>query len=202
LIATPQSVTDNPEQAVAPVLVLGVGNLLLRDEGIGVRVVQELERTELPAGVEVFDGGTAGFDLIDVIAGRRKVIVVDALDADYLPGTVVRLRPEELIAAERPGLSLHDLGLLEALVMARQLGEAPEEVVIFGVQPQDLSCGLELSPIIRARVPELIDLVLTELKEADGRQDRGPSPPQSAVFSEAKEVVEPEEEAEERAGAS
>jgi hydrogenase maturation protease len=202
LIATPQSVTDNPEQAVAPVLVLGVGNILLRDEGIGVRVVQELERTELPAGVEVFDGATAGFDLIDVIAGRRKIIVIDALDADYAPGTVVRLRPEELIAAERPGLSLHDLGLLEALAMAQQLGEAPDEVVIFGVQPQDLSCGLELSPIIRARVPELIDLVLTELKEADGRQDRGQSPPQSAVFSEAKEVVQPEEEAEERAGAS
>ena len=143
-----------------------------------------------------------GFDLIDAIAGRRKVIVIDALDAHYAPGTVVRLRPEELIAAERPGLSLHDLGLLEALAMARQLGEAPDEVVIFGVQPQDLSCGLELSPIILARVPELIDLVLRELKEADGRQDRGPSPSHSAVFSEAKEVVETEEEAEERAGAS
>jgi hydrogenase maturation protease len=202
LIATPQKPPDPTEQAVAPVLVLGVGNILLRDEGVGVRVVQELERTTLPPGVEVFDGATAGFDLIDVLAGRRKVIVIDALDADYAPGTVVRLRPEELLAADQPSLSLHDLGLLEALAMARQLGEAPGEVVIFGVQPQDLSCGLELSPIIRARVPELINLVLTELKDGDGRQDRGQSPSQSAVFSEAKEVVETEEEAEERAGAT
>jgi hydrogenase maturation protease len=194
--------TDHLEQAPAPVLVLGVGNLLLRDEGVGVRVVQELQNAALPPGVEVFDGGTAGFDLIDAISGRRKVIVIDALDGDCEPGTILRLRAEELMAADRPALSLHDVGLLEALALARQLGEAPTEMVIFAVQPADLSCGLELSPKIRARVPELIDLVLTELKDADGRQGRGQSPPQSAVFSEAQEEVVTEEEAEERAGAS
>lgn len=201
MIASLHSKSDKPEQGVAPVLVLGVGNILLRDEGVGVRVVQQLERAAVPAGVEIRDGGTAGFDLIDLIAGRRKVIVIDALDAHGEPGTIVRLRPEDLVASSRPALSLHDLGLLEALAMARQLGEAPHEVVIFGIQPQDLSCGLELSPKIRACVPELINLVLTELKDGDGRQDRGQSPPQSAVFSEVKEEVSPEEE-EERAGAS
>lgn len=200
LTATPQRMTDNAEQGRAPVLVLGIGNILLRDEGIGPRVAQLLQAAALPAGVEVCDGGTAGFNLIDVLAGRRKVIVIDALDAGHAPGSIVRLTPQDLTRQDRPNLSLHDLGLLEALDMAQQLGEAPQEVVIFGIQPQDLSCGLDLSPTIRACVPELVNLVLAELKGENGRQDGGQALSQSLVFSEVQEEVKTGEEAQERAG--
>ena len=79
-----------------PTLVLGLGNVLLRDEGVGVRVVQALERVILPPDVEVFDGATAGVDLLDVLADRRKVVVINAIAGDSPPGTVLRLTPADL----------------------------------------------------------------------------------------------------------
>ncbi len=78
-----------------PVLVLGIGNILLRDEGVGVRVIEKLQLMDLPDGVEVVDGGTAGADLLDVIAEREKVIVIDATDVNAEPGGIVRFTAAE-----------------------------------------------------------------------------------------------------------
>ncbi len=147
-----------------PTLVLGLGNILLRDEGVGVRVVQALERMTLPPDVEVFDGATAGLDLLDVLAGRRKVVVIDAIAGDSPPGTVLRLTPDDLATRCEQGISLHDIGLLEALALTKQLGDAPEEVVIIGVKPNDVECGLELSPETARLLPRLLDLVFAELE--------------------------------------
>jgi hydrogenase maturation protease len=147
-----------------PTLVLGLGNILLRDEGVGVRVVQALEQAPLPPGVELLDGGTAGIDLLDALADRRKLVVIDALDGDLAPGTVLRLAPDELAPREAPGVSLHDLGLLETLVLARHLNAAPREVVIIGVKPGSVECGLELSAEIRRLVPRIVELVMAELR--------------------------------------
>jgi len=150
-----------------PILVLGLGNILLRDEGIGVRVVQALERLKLPPDVEVVDGATAGFALIDVLAHRRKVIVVDALAADPgapgQPGTVLRLNGDDLAPAGRTPLSLHEIGFVEALAAARQMGLAPAEVVVIGVRPQVVDWGLELSPALAAGLPRVVAAVLAEL---------------------------------------
>ena len=147
-----------------PTLVLGLGNILLRDEGVGVRVVQAMEQMPLPPGVEVLDGGTAGVDLLDVLADRWKVIVIDAIDGDIAPGTVLRLTPDELVPRHEPGVSLHDLGLVETLALAGHLNASPQEVVIIGVSPHDVECGLELSPEAKRLVPGIIDLVMTELQ--------------------------------------
>lgn len=144
-------------------LVLGIGNVLLRDEGVGVHVVRALEEAELPNGVETLDGGTSGADLIDWIAGRDKVIVVDATSADGRPGTVYRLSVEDLIRKTASLGSLHEFGFLETYLMARQLGCAPREVVIFGVEPADIEFGLELSASVRAQLPRVVELVLKEV---------------------------------------
>jgi hydrogenase maturation protease len=157
-------------------LVLGIGNLLLRDEGVGVRVVQAMERAtqpsppsppgpiRLPPGVELADGGTAGGDLLDLICGRELLIVVDAIDADAEPGTILRFDASELI--RRPGheVSLHQVGLLETLRMAELLGQPPGRTVILGVAPASIEPGLELTPAVAAVVPRVIELVLTELR--------------------------------------
>ena len=148
-----------------PNLVLGVGNILLRDEGVGVRVVEAMAEMELPPDVELFDGATAGLDLLDVMADRRRVIVIDAVEGDTAPGTVLRLGPEDLVPRDGGGVSLHEIGLLEALTLAKRLGIAPQEVVVLGVMPQSVECGLELSPEIARLVPEIIKLVLAELKK-------------------------------------
>ena len=153
-----------------PVLVLGVGNLLLKDEGVGVHVVQAIEAQvaagdlALPESVEVGDGGTLGLDLVDLVENRRKVIVVDAVEADAAPATILRFTAEDLVRRQASDLSLHQVGLFEALAMARQLGCAPDVVVIFGIVPKDMSPGLELSAEVAAVVPEVIRRVLAEIR--------------------------------------
>jgi hydrogenase maturation protease len=143
-------------------LVVGIGNILLRDEGVGVRVIEAMRNRRLPEGLELLDGGTRGVDLIDHFCDRGKVIVVDALDADLSAGSVMRLMPEDLASKEQ-AISLHELGLLETLAIARQLGCAPGEVVIFGIQTAAVEPGLELSPAVAAVVDRVIELVLKEV---------------------------------------
>ncbi|MHB1038104.1 MAG: HyaD/HybD family hydrogenase maturation endopeptidase [Pirellulales bacterium] len=146
-----------------PTLILGIGNLLLQDEAVGVRVVEALHDVKLPAGVEVVDGGTAGANLVDLIADRRKLIVLDAIDAGAEPGTIFRLGPDDLLPAEGAAISIHQLGLVETLAMVRQLGCAPREVVIFGIQPRRIEPGLELTAEVSAAVPKVVRAVLAEL---------------------------------------
>ena len=146
-----------------PILVLGIGNILLRDEGVGVRVIEQMQELRLPDDVELVDGGTAGADLLDVLAERQKVIVIDAVQAEAEPGTVLRFTADDLVRPDGVGISLHEMGLAEALTMTKQLGCAPEEVLIFGIKPKDITCGLELSAEIAPSVPEVIRLVLEEI---------------------------------------
>jgi hydrogenase maturation protease len=156
-----------------PILVLGIGNILLKDEGAGVHVVRELTARAERGGpprrddVELYDGGTFGIDLLDTIANRRTVIVIDAVQADAAPGTVFRFTAADLARREGADLSLHQVGLCETLAMARQLGCAPEEVVIFGIVPATLESGLELSPQVAAVMPKVVELVLAELDNRD-----------------------------------
>jgi len=148
------------------ILVLGIGNILLRDEGVGVRVIEQMQKMRLPDDVELIDGGTAGADLLDVLAERRKVIVIDAVQADCEPGVVLRFSADDLTRPNGVGMSLHELGLGEALAMTRHLGCAPEDVVVFGIKPRDISCGLELSEEIAGTVSKVVELVLAEIANA------------------------------------
>lgn len=154
-----------------PVLVLGLGNLLLRDEGVGVHVAQAMQAMELPNGVEVVDGATAGLDLLDIVASRRRVIVIDAIEGECLPGTVVRLTPGDLAPRDDALVSLHGLGLVEALSLCGRLGLAPGDVVIFGVKPAKVEYGLELSTELNRLLPRIVDLVLGEIEGCE-REDQ------------------------------
>jgi len=146
------------------VLVLGAGNILLSDEGIGVRVIEALAaRYEVPDAVEILDGGTCGMDLLDVIAGRDHLIIVDAVNTGSPPGTLVRLRDADIPAAFRTKSSPHQLGLQDVLALLRLLETAPRHVTVVGVQPDNLDIGLELSPAIARRLDEMADMVLAEL---------------------------------------
>ena len=147
-----------------PNIVLGIGNILLRDEVVGVRVIERMRGISLPDDVELVDGGTAGADLLDVLAERQKVIVIDAVQADCEPGTLLRFTADDLVRPDGVGMSLHELGLGEALTMTRQLGCAPKEVVVFGIEPKDLRCGLELSEEVVASIPKVVEWVLAETR--------------------------------------
>ena len=152
--------TDSVERA--PILVLGIGNILLQDEGVGVRAAEAFQLSGPPLGVEVVDGGTGGADLLDIISDRRKLIVIDAMQADFEPGTVLRLMVDDLVGAARHRISLHEIGLLDTLEMARHLAAAPQEVVIFGVQPAQIRPGDYLQPAVAAAIPRIVELVRAE----------------------------------------
>lgn len=150
-----------------PVLVLGIGNILLTDEGIGVRVIDRLQEIALPDNVEILDGGTAGVDLLDILADRQKVIIIDAVDAGCTPGTVVCFGIDQLMPKDHPEVSLHELGIAETVFMTKQLGCAPKEVTVYGIQPENINCGLELSQTLQNAVEYVVELILTELNNPD-----------------------------------
>jgi len=145
------------------VVIIGIGNLILRDEGVGVHAVRALEEQSLPPGVEVIDGGTATMELLPVIQEAERIIVIDALKGGEQPGTIYRVCPDDLMGETERLLSLHQVGLLEVLGMARQLGGDPE-VVIIGVEPKEISWGMELTPEVEAKLPKVIEAVLAELQ--------------------------------------
>ena len=151
-------------EPLAPVVVIGVGNLLLRDEGVGVHVVREIQRLALP--VRAIDGGTAGVGLVDYLEHAAQVVFVDAARMGKEPGEVVRFGPEEVAAAvdeaeagER--LSLHEQSLLGVLRLANALGYEPK-VTIIGIEPKEIDWGTELSAEVAAAVPRVVELVRRE----------------------------------------
>ena len=148
---------------VQDILILGIGNILLKDEGVGVHVVQKLKEMSLPENVEVLDGGTAGLDLADYIAGRKKLIVIDAVNAGGKPGTLYRLTKENLDIKPKAIFSFHEIDFLDALHISEVVNSKPEEVVVIGIEPKDMSIGTELSPEIEERIPRIIELVASEL---------------------------------------
>jgi hydrogenase maturation protease len=150
-------------------LIIGLGNPLLGDEGIGVRVVEELKGLELPDGVAVVEGGTAGLGLIGLMEGYQRVIIVDAADMGYSSGHVVRFTPSEarFKTVEAP-LSLHQVGLGEVLAVAEALEMAPPELIIIGIQPGRIEEGAELSPEVKEAIPQVIKIILDELDTQRG----------------------------------
>ncbi len=157
------------------VLILGLGNLLLRDEGVGVHAVQALgERYRLPDEVEIVDGGTSGMDLLDALSGRDHVIVCDAIRSDARPGSVQRIDGDRLAGFFATRISPHQLGLSEVLANLELLGERPKRVTIIGVVPEDLGLGTELSAAGRRGMEQSIELILEDLAALGVQAVRAP----------------------------
>jgi len=152
-----------------PVLVLGVGNVLMRDEGMGVHAVRRLERMEFPDGVDLLDGGTGGFSLLSVFDDYEHLVIIDAaLDRDA-PGTVRVRRPR--FASDFPRvLSAHDIGLRDLIESATLLGPLPPITLITVSVALDQSMGIELSPTVEAALPE----VIREVRRAIGVPESAP----------------------------
>jgi hydrogenase maturation protease len=144
------------------ILVVGIGNLLYRDEGIGVHVVQEMEKMKLPEMIEVLDIGTSTMDLISYLKGVERLIVIDAMKAGGDPGTVYKCNPEDLLPKNEGPISLHEIGLLETLNMAKKM-EMEIETVIIGVEPKVFDWGIELTEEVKNRIPFIIEAVLKEI---------------------------------------
>lgn len=153
--------------AMAPkVTLIGLGNLLMRDEGVGIHAVRALEeRYELPPELEVVDGGTAGLDLLPYIEGRDLVLVVDAVNFGQAPGFIGVLENQEIPALFASKDSLHHLGLMDVLAAAQLLEVTPREICLIGVQPLSLEIGLELSELLNGKLGLLLDRIVSKLQE-------------------------------------
>jgi len=148
-------------------VVIGVGNLLLRDEGVGIHAVRELQKRSFPPGVEVIDGGVAGIRLLDLFSGAQKLLLIDAAEMGLEPGAVARFTPEEVrFQSGDLKLSTHDVALPEVLAIARAVNQCPSEVIILGIQPKEISWGMELTPEVRGAVPKVVELVLEEISDS------------------------------------
>jgi hydrogenase maturation protease len=154
------------KNARKPVLVLGIGNVLLADEGIGIHVIEELQKIPLPENVEIADGGTSGADLIDILAEREKVIIVDSVQTDDKAGTIRKFTLDNLWNTSNNAVSLHNVGISETIRMTEILGCKPGEVIFLGIKPEIVSCGLKLSKNLSRKISKIIESILTEINSA------------------------------------
>jgi hydrogenase maturation protease len=144
-------------------LVLGLGNVLLEDDGVGsAAVALLLDRFEAPAGVRVLDGGTLGLSLLPYLDEAETVILVDAVRADARPGSVIRLDGDDVAPAVATRLSPHQVGVSDLLDGARWLDRYPSRVLLLGLIPQSMNLAVGLSPLVRASLSELVDRIVDE----------------------------------------
>ncbi|AKL15139.1 TPA: HyaD/HybD family hydrogenase maturation endopeptidase [Kluyvera intermedia] len=150
------------------ILVLGVGNILLSDEGIGVRVIEALEqRYVLPDNVDVLDGGTAGMELLEAMASRTHLIIADAIvSRKSEPGELLILRDEEVPVLFNNKISPHQLGLSDVLSALRFTGEFPDKITLVGVIPHSLEPNIGLTPTVEASLEPALQAVLAALQES------------------------------------
>ncbi len=146
------------------VLILGVGNLLLTDDGFGVHLVNALKNDVFPPNVTVLEAGTVSHQLIPLLHEVDHLIVIDVVDAGDTPGSLFRFSPDDMKFATPQQVSLHQISLTDVLQMAALTGKSPETIII-GVQPRDTtSWSLELSEELKARIPRVRELVYEELR--------------------------------------
>ena len=162
-----------PGVGLGKIVVLGVGNVILSDEGVGVRAIERLvAEYDLPPGVEVIDGGTASMEMLEDLENLDGLIVVDAVFAHQPEGEVVKLVGEQVPAFFRRKLSPHQIGISDVLASLEFVGRAPRQMVVCGVKPVSLELGLELTPTVAARIPDLVALVVESLTEMGAAPSR------------------------------
>ena len=151
------------------IIVIGLGNPLMGDEGIGVAIIEKMAQLasegKLPGeDIEYHDGGTGGMNLLHKIAGRKKAVIIDCALMGELPGTIRRFTPEQVQTVKKLAhLSLHEVDILKVIELSRQLGECPDEVVFFGIEPQAIEEKMHLSKVLQERIDSYIREIAREL---------------------------------------
>ncbi|NLI92748.1 MAG: hydrogenase maturation protease [Peptococcaceae bacterium] len=144
--------------------ILGIGNLVRQDEGVGIHLLQSLEGI-LPDGIELLDGGTGGLALLDFVESAGKLIILDAVDAAKEPGEVIVWRQEQVPYFLAAKMSVHQVSFAEVLNLAKFRGNYPEEIAVVGIQPETLDWGTELSEPVKNSLQAAVKAVLGLLEE-------------------------------------
>ena len=149
-----------------PIRILGVGNVLCTDDGLGPYVIKVLEaQFDFSEHVEVIDVGTPGLDFTPYLADARMVIVIDTVKGEEAAGSLRLLRDGEIVAKPPPSrMSPHEPGLREALMATEFSDSSPEEIILVGVVPESTEGGTKLTDAVRSAVPQVVDAVMVELE--------------------------------------
>jgi len=155
------------------IAVIGVGNILMADDGIGIAVIEELKKEPLPDDVAVYDAGTALGDVLSTLGRCERVILIDSCRAGGEPGSIYRhIGGPDDWRSGAIGNSLHDPGVAHAIQLHRLAGGEIGQIVVIGIEPQDISLREGLSPALQQRLPDIVRMVRKEL-EAPSETRRG-----------------------------
>ncbi|MHC4481795.1 MAG: hydrogenase maturation protease [Planctomycetota bacterium] len=160
------------EQCRARVGVIGIGNVLMMDEGLGVHAVRALAEDSPGEWVELIDGGTDPWAALSAAKGCRALLLLDAVAGGAAPGSLHRLSLQE-VEPGRPGVSLHDVTLVHLLDCERLLGSAFEEVRVLGMEPAAVEPGIGLSEPCRRQLPAFVEMARAEIREVQTRLNAG-----------------------------
>jgi hydrogenase maturation protease len=151
---------------VLDIAIIGLGNILLRDEGVGVHAANTIkQRYTFSPDVEIIDGGTMGLDLLPIFEGRDKVLIIDAVDFGREPGHIGMIENDNIPSVLNSKLSVHHINLSDVLFAAKLMDISPSEICLIGIQPQSLDVGLDMTGEIKGKIETLIDAVIGKLKE-------------------------------------
>ena len=149
----------------ADVTILGVGNVILTDEGFGVRAAEYLDHHyTFPDNVQIVDGGTLGIELTQYVTGTNKLLVIDSINGGAEPGTVFRFHNDAIMEHFQDKLSAHEIGIQDVLALLTVTGHKIPEVIVIGAQPFDLEAGVGLSDGMQALLPQIVEQILKDLR--------------------------------------
>lgn len=150
----------------AQIAVMGIGNILMQDEGIGVHIIKKLSKQyEFDPHIALIDGGNMGMDLLPFFDEYNSMIIVDAVDFEKKPGFIDTIENDNILALFTTRMSLHHLGLKDVLSYAKLLDQTPKNLCLIGIQPDKVEMEMQLSEIINNKFDKLLNLVLQKLKE-------------------------------------
>ncbi|MGA7415847.1 MAG: HyaD/HybD family hydrogenase maturation endopeptidase [Bryobacteraceae bacterium] len=145
------------------IVAVGIGNVVHTDDGAGVHALQMLrDSARVPAGVSLIEGGTLGLELVSYLQNAKRILLLDAVDANSEPGSLLRLTREDLLSI-KGGLSVHQLGVADLLAALSLVSHGYQDVLLLGVQPQSTDWGTELTPKVKRALPALVETALEHL---------------------------------------
>jgi hydrogenase maturation protease len=148
-----------------PILLLGLGNTLLKDDGIGVHAIQALkEGYDFRPQIEMIDGGTLGLDLLHLLENRDKILFIDAVDFGKAPGLIGELEDEDISSAFQTKLSVHHIGLPDLLLAAKWMDIKPAKICLIGMQPEQMDMGLEMTESVSGKIGDLVNQIIRKLE--------------------------------------
>ena len=155
---------------IGKIVIVGIGNILCRDEGVGIHVVEELKKRDLPDYVELYDGGTGGLDVLEILERFDKAIIVDAVRGGKEPGEIYHVRLDEIDTkdGESEMVSLHELDLIAAKKIGEKAYTLPKDIILIGIEPESVELGMNLTVTIREAIPIVIQHILETIDQELG----------------------------------